>query len=720
MKIFTSIALSALIAAPAMAATFVPPTPDLSRMVARRSSTAGFKSTRHTSINGLNEKMFRGMDMRRAGAVEAPVYSPAVLGPSSSWGDLDGPDGKVWFYTIDIESDAIEHEYYTEYVSRHWTLNIFDEKMQPVATLQDDVHYTEGEKRTVLLEPLPILTNHYFNQDDKWEVAMSFGINFTPGHNHYRTLIYQIDGEKNEAGNDVSIYELDELISDVVRATGANGEEEYYMTLLHDHAYVPEEFDWEGISDSDKFWEAYTHQNVVFDVYKKTGAMESPQHILSKPIFYANFPGTQENSPVLSLTENGKAYMVFSYYKEPLFNPFYSWTEDFSQREENSLMIDVYELDEEATLLQTTEIPFAKNDEDLLAKYYSIGDLRYTKDVNFSDFNTNGKAAFYVTESRQKRGTESPDYFVYYVYNPDGSQRSKVFEGAENTLSVADLDGFEPQQLFVTYEYGEYIFNFVDLISCKKVASFSHLVEIDEDSDPDAMTANIDRVKIGKTYNYVSEMRMPIDVDDYTWMRILWLDKKGNFDHIDYVNLGPNVHYAMSYLDETVLKPNLYHSDDNMEYMMLVKRGVWNDELEAEEKIIEELLVAQAISEDYPDGRDILRLGENEFGPISNILPYTLAETPMLAVSYFNNNTNKYYCETYTLPLDVVTGVELPSITNDRVVYDGVNLAAAGHISVYNLQGIRVAAGNNHLDIRSLPAGIYIVKTDSGTTKIFK
>lgn len=716
---FYSVALALAAASLSFTASATNPVHDISSLKARSNSRTALRSDRQNRIAEITEKMYRADGQRRAGAVEADKYTPRTIGPTSTWGDIDGPSGQLWFYTLDIVSDAIEHEYYTEYVSRHWTLNIFDEHMQPVATLADDVHYTEGELRTVLLEPLPMLTNHYFNQDDKYEVAMSFGINFTPGHNHYRTLIYQIDGTKDEKGNDTPLYELDELIADVVTGTAANGETEYYMTVMHNNAYIPEEFDWDSISESEKFWKEVCAQNVVFDVLKKTESMERPQLILSKPVNYAQFPGTQENSPLISKTDNGKAYMIFSYYKEPFFDPYYSWTEDFTQREENSLVIDVYELNDTATLIQTTEIPFAKNDEELLAKYYSIGDLRYSRDINFHDFDTDGKAAFYVTEARQKRGTESPDYFVYYIYDDKGNQLKKVFEGAESHLALADLDGFEPQELFVTSEYGEYMFNFVDLVSCKTTASFSYLLELDEDSDPDGMTVNMDRVKVGNSYQYVDELRMPIDVDNYTWLRIVWLDNKGGYDHTDYVNMGLNVHYAMCYIDESVLNPNLYHSDDNPEYMMLIKRGIWNED-ETEEERVEELLVAQAISEEYPDGRDILKVTGNEFGPISNILPYTYTENPALTISFYNREQNKYYCESYALPLDKVSGITAPSVAQNGVSFDGNKVSADGRIDIYNIHGIRVANGNGKVNTANLPAGLYIVKTAQGATKIRK
>lgn len=719
MKIFTPIAMAglALIGSAISINAAMSMQPDFSKFAAKSKTNSGMNATRIEKIESLNSKMYPQKGMERGAAVEAGKYTPSVIGPTSTWGDLDGPDGKVWFYSLDIESDAIEHEYYTEYVSRFWTLHIFDETLKPIATLKDSVRYEEGEKRTVLLEPLPIITKNYFNDDDKYEVVMSFGINFTPGHNHYRSVVYQINGEKDELGNDKSLYALDELICDVAHVDTADGKEEIYMSMLYDNAYIPEEFNWADYYDTPEFWEHYCEQNAVFNIYGKAGESGKPELVLSRKVAYTNFPGTQESSPMITTTANGKAYAVFNYYKEPLFNPFYNNSEDFSQREENTLVIEVYELGESATLMQTTEIPFAKADDSLLAKYYSIGDFRYNQDINFNDFKTDGKAAFYVTEARQNRGEESPSSFSYFIYNPDGTKRATVFEGAESHASLSNIAGFEPQELFITTEYGEYIFNFVDLISCKKQAAFSYLLEIDEDSDPDGMTVNLDRVKVGNTYMYVDEMRMPIDVDDYTWLRVAWLDKKGNLDHIDYINMGMNVHYAMCYLNEAVLHPEFYHSDESQEYMMLIKRGK-TDEATGEEIRVEELLVAQPVSESYPDGRDILLLEENPHGALSNILPYTLGENPMLAVSYYNRDNGTYLCETYPLPLDKTTGITLPSLSEEKTEFNGNAVIGAGEIGIYNLQGIKVASGNDNVDTTQLPAGIYIMKSQTGAKKI--
>lgn len=707
MKIFTYLTLAGMfVSGTATMQSAVPAQlSDAGKFAAKSKTAAGLNSQRISRIESINSRIYGQTGRMRGAAIEAEQYTPTVLGPSSSWGDLDGPDGRIWFYSLDVKSDAIEHEYYTEYVSRAWTLTIFDEKLNPIATLKDDVRYEEGEKRTVLLEPLPVITRNYFNNDSRYEVVMSFGINFTPGHNHYRSLVYQIDGEKDENGNDKVVYQIDELISDVARGADEVGKEEIYMTIMNDRAYIPEEFDWNGISDKPDFWEAYCRQDAVFHVYKKTGEMDKPVEILSKSINYANLPGSQENSPLVSVSADGKAYLAFNYYKEPLFNPFYSWTEDFSQREENTLVVEIYELGEEARLIQTTEIPFSKGDEELLGRYFSIGEFRYSGDVNFTDYNTGGKAALFVTEGRQYRGEESPSEFAYYVYNPDGSRHATIFDGAESHMAMADLDGFEPQEMFVTTEYGEYIFNFVDLVSCKKAASFSYLLEVDEDSDPDGMTVNIDRVKTGNTYMYADEMRMPIDVDDYTWLRIAWLNKKGVFDHMDYVNMGANVHYAMSYIHESVLHPEVFHSDDAQEYMMLIKRGIFDDETGAEKRV-EELLIAQPVSDECPDGRDILHLGENPHGALSNILPYTFGSSPLLAVSYYNNQEGTYLCETYSLPLDDTSDIKLPEIVNANAGNEA-DFTAAG---IYNMQGMKVG---------SHPApGLYIVKTAVGVKKV--
>lgn len=719
MKLFTTLTIASFIASGIANAAVCAPDlrADIGKYVAKSKSASGMNARRMQWMEDMNARIYGHDAIKRGPAVEADKYSPAVLGPTSTWGDLDGPGGKTWFYALDIESDAIEHEYYTEYVSRFWTLSIFDENMNPVTTLKDKVRYEEGEKRTVLLEPLPIITKNYFNNDDKYEVLMSFGINFTPGHNHYRSIVYQIGGEKDEEGNDKMLYALDELIADVVTTTGADGKEEVYMTMMYDNAYIPEEFDWSEVSDKPDFWEAYCRQDAVFNIFKKTGDMERPQLILRKGIPYANSPGSQENSPLISTTANGKAYMAFSYYKEPLFNPFYSWTEDFSQREENSLMVEVYELGETAELIQTTEIPFAKANEDLLAKYYSVGDFRWSGDINFTDYDSNGLAALIVTEGRQNRGEESPSEFTYYIYNPDGTLRSTIFDGAESHKSMADLDGFEPQELFITTEYGEYIFNFVDLISCKKSASFSYLIEIDEDSDPDGMTVNIERVKQGNSYMYVDEMRMPIDVDDYTWMRIAWLDKKGNFDHMDYVNMGANVHYAMSYITEPALHPEVFHSDAAQEYMMLIKRGV-TDEATGQEIRVEELLIAQPVSDDYPDGRDILYLPAHQFGALSNIMPYTFGSNPRLAVTYYDRESNSYLCESYSLPLDQASGIMQPEIEKNTIADN--QIIANGVIGIYTLQGAKVATGAGKVDMNALPEGMYIVKSAGGVKKVVK
>lgn len=716
-KISTVAASAFLFAASAVASPFATAqNVDLTKFVYKGKKTENLlKSERLTSFEALTAK--DKSEMRKAEAFD-PKPEQSFTG-IDTFGDIDGPDNTVWFYTLSCEYDAIQHEWFTEYVFKSFVARIYDNNLQYVGEIKDKFEYHTDEVRAVYYDLLPVVTKNYFNSDDKYELIMGFVLNSTtPGINISRSLVYQIDGEKDAEGNDKVISTLPGLVSDVQDATPAGGPENFYFTFISEtpNTYNPDDPN----NTETSYWDELQNAKLVMDVYGKADDEGNLTKVMEYSFPIVQMPGNMETVPYcMSFMRGNEAMMLFQHYGDSFFNPYYSYDEDLSMREENSLVIDIYKLaDNKATLDQTTTIPF-KKDEAFSAQFYSVGNLTYSGDVDYNNYGDGTKAGFIVTR-QDKTSLASDDAATsYYVYNNDGTFRTTIFENAQTAQSLTDVPGFEPQMLFVDYNsLGEYQLNFIDMKSLRTIAKFSYAIPTEDYDEPELITTNLDRVAYGDSYAYVGEFRYPLDEDGHTILRLAWLDKSGKHMFTDEVDMGENVQFGQPLVSAYLLKPDVFHSDENREYMFLVKRGIGGTTLQ------EELMIAQVRNESNDWlGNTLLQLTpEDEKGKLSNITAYVSVDVPYLSVAYAG--TNGLTGDFYYLPLDKTNpaGIDkAPAAEASAISFDGTTVKAQGEtIVIYNLQGIKVAEGHETIDTTTLPTGAYIAKTSQGALKFIK
>lgn len=708
-----------------------------------------FKGTRHSAFSGPRQQKIKELnsllDGRKIGRkTDANQLKPTVaLSNIDDFGDIDGPNDETWFYSANYTFRAEKvNEYYTDMIMLEYKFDIYNATMDLVGTISDKVRYQDDEVRiagggSAGCQLTPVITKHFFNTDDKYEVLVGLSVNTkTPGINHYRNVVYSIGGEKEnlpvydpESGKTVNkdfdkpINVIYSSIGDVLDAS-RNGEEEYYMTIYDES--LPGDYEVpEGatVEEAGKiFWDALTKATISIKMLGKADKDGNLKeiHEFSFPLLCT--PGNQETSPFLmSFRKGNDVYFVTQRYKEIFWNPYYSPEEDMTMRESNALVVNLYKIvDGSAQLVKTSEIAFSKDsDADVLASFHSVGDLRYREDVNFGgfDFNKdNEMPAYYVTKNNYLVGEANT--FSYYLYDANGKKRKKIFEGAENNLSLSNIEGFEPQQLFIELMGTSYVFNMVDLISGNKV-SFPHMFDAGDPENLETLTFNIDRVAYGDSYCYVDELKHPIlgedENGDYVdFMRFEWIDKKGIHMHTHEVNMGPDVQYSQSYIVGDAIHPRVFDNDDNYEYMLLTKRGL------ADGGNQEELVISKAICEDYPYGKDLLVLKPSaEKGILNNIIPYVSSSRPMLSINW-KGYDGKYSQEMYFLPLGTShSAVEEIEVSGDATLtFDGTSLHAAGEqINVYNLHGVCVATGFETVSTKSLTAGMYIATAGENARK---
>lgn len=680
------------------------------------------KSSKKNILNKFYDKSQEISDVAKMSSLAAEEYKPDFELPfSDTYGDLDGPDGEIWYYTANLTYEYKQmNEYWTDYFLRHYVFTIYDNNGVEVGRIEDDMHYTDDEVRAVYIDLLPVVTKNFFNDDNAYEIAVGLAINTTtPGKNHYRTVAYTLGGEKDGNGNNTIIATIPEMVADVLDLSNG-GEERYMMAIVNSNLDITEG---EGKEETaEEFWNrqmSYENEVVVFD---KVDSQNNIHEVLRNSTKLHCLPGEQENTPsFMSMTNQYGGFYVFSKYKESLYNPYNSPSDpDMSQRENNTLVIEMYKFDGQKFVpYQTTEYPFVKdNAENVIASYYSIGNFRYNGDVLF---NNDGSADFYMTKQNKLVGNDESYVNSYYLVKADGKLDRTIFESCAYTQMFSSVKGYPEQCLFITYD-NDYVFHFVDLPEAKEVGSMTNMFMIDDFSDPEYLLANCDRTAYGDSYRYAFEMSMPDEDESGLKMRVAWFDNKLKFIDYDYVNMGKDIRYATLYLDGAVMQPDFYYKDKagNREYMILLKR-------DTPAGIEEQLLVAQAQSEDFPDGKDIILLTpDSEKGILSSIIAYSLAAEPHLNISYRKTeiiNTkakDSLSLEVYKMPFgsDETGGVE-DIIVGNGINFDGSVISAAGEINIYNLCGLKVASALNSLSADGLTSGVYIVTAAGETRKIF-
>lgn len=695
---------------------------DLSRFAyksARGSEKKAFSPERMAKINSINSMLARGS--------QEGFYPEVTFSSDGRIGDIDGPNNELWFYTSSMVYKYIPHEYYVEEVLLEYKFDVYNASGDLVGTIHDKMRYEENEVRVVECSLVPMVSQKFFNDDDKYELMVGLGVNRTKVYadgttewmpNSYRSMVYSLGGEKetleveDSKGKivtkdfDKPVYRMEGSLGDVLDAS-VDGKEEIYLTFYEES--LPEYSDDDIISGeggptvSDSFWENLTASHITLRVRGKVDADGNMPEIMSTEIPLLSMPGDQEDTPFMMSFRNGdESYYLTQYYKDIFYNKYDSPTDDLTMKEHNSLMIDLYKISGGTmTKVSTTEVPFVKDSKDrLLFSFYSVGDFRYSEDINF---NEDGEPTFFVTKNNHF-ADEHAEY-SYYHYGKDGKKLNDIFENAQSNMPMTNIDGMEPQQMFVTEGNAEYIFHFVDLLSGVERAAFSCYLETDPDSDPDMMTANIDRTKIGDTYQYAVEMRTPtVDENDNSLMRIGWLDANGQFLKMDEVNMGQYVVYAQCYIDGYCLQKDFFLKDEPNEYMMLIKRGIDANTLR------EDLLIGQALNPNAPEGRDVLFLTEDNRGALNSINPYTSLENPMVHVYYYNQNTGKMALDIYYLPFDASGIAEIGTDTSaSDLSYDGTTVKAPGsEISIFDIQGKLLRKGIGSVMVSDLGAGVYV------------
>lgn len=701
---------------------------DLAKFRYQIDSKSVFHNNHAKETARLNNLIFSSKEPNRK--AEAAYPSPTVSLPSANEvGNIDGPNNQTWYYVGNMTYEEIpphDDVAYTDRILQDYTFTIYDENMKEIGVIKDKMDYGKNEVRTVLCEITPVVTRNFFNTDDRLEFMVALGVNQVDTlangvvnyNNNYRTLIYQLEEKDSEGYNKpVAIY--DDLVGDVVEGPAQGDSDNFYMTFMTD-LFEPE-------GDPSEFWNFLLGQKVGIEVFSKAVDDKGPRKIFERVIPLIQFPGDQQDVPVMISTRRGDdVVFLIQEYELPLYNQYNDpLNDDMTQREGNHLIINLYTASPTGLdLFSTTKIPVvldpmndAEGKPTALFSYFSVGNLGYSNDILFDAPGASAdKPDFIVTRGNYQRSTDSI-VNSFFTYKNDGSLKNTLCIYAAGTREMGDIPGHEPQTMFVTSDQFGYVYNFVDLYSAKTVCAVDANYYYDDDSEPELMTANCARTPVGDSYQYVFELRYPlVDDDENDIMRFMVVNPDGSFNRIENVNMGHNVVYAQSFLSTAALAPHAYSASDGSAFMLLIKRGQEGG------GSVEELMVADAVSEQYPEGNTLLLLGPDEKGALASIVPeFAYGTMPgRLFVYYYDNDTDKYTLDIYQLPLNGDTGVNDIQGCPEEISLEGSMIMAEGEILVYAIDGKLMAKGADKVEFASLPSGVYVVKAAGKSFKIAK
>ena len=556
--------------------------------------------------------------------------SPTQLPTADISSYVDGPNGETYYYTMEYDKDLVEHEYYTETLIKGYTITLYDPTFQVVGCIQDSIQLADNELKVASAQVGSLLTKKFFNYDNNLEVMVAISCNTAAYVNTYKTVVYSVNAGTvtTEKLTTVDGY----YVSGVDTATDQWAEHWYLTFLTEDDTETP------------MVGEVVNVMDYHFKTYKYAGYGGMGDPVLDVRIPQIAVPG--ENAvPFLSTAYEGVPYFAVNRMKYCWFeNPFDY--ENENPTADNELIVDIYApasaWSSTVEKYSTTTIKSNTTVDDRYFLY--LGAFGYDADLSFGKYSDDGLPSLIISTEHYLTASDGYNY-DFDVYTPaakgeeaEGEWKLNLIKRTEGGTFLNDIDGEDPQVMFVMVQNDGYRFDFVDELTGELQHSIPYELE-----QGLYFTNSAERVAKGDGYYYaVAQTHGASDDEGNVFTHIAYVNTDATIDHVDKLNMGKNVDYASVYIARDAFNPYIFNLDDNLEYMVLVKR---KDSPTAASNH-EELLV---LSND-PEKEPLMQLLPDEsLGQLATILYSNLdGKKPSLVVLY--NNNYRYTLTAYDLP----------------------------------------------------------------------
>lgn len=569
---------------------------------------------------------------------------------TGSWNVLNGPDGKTWFYTQEMDYG------YTES-----TITIYDEYCKELGSVKVKPEFGEGVETNVI-EPFGTVTTHFFDNDPSTIEIMVYthGIRRaeeggTP-EQHSEIFAVSLNGDKvwsTKTANDAEFY------------TDGKG---YDRLLVHEsgvimpqlaHNFKPQDVfhimsaakDGNGIKEDASFFAA----SELF--YYGEG-----------PIFNIHFV---DNHPYYSMPHFEKLYATLG--KADEYGQIAN--EDITVTPDNHFIVELFDglsYEKVANLSVSTDAPEGCPYRVQAFNMFSNNDLSKGK------FSNDGKFNFVITN--YDYSIELDDNLKSFVtYDEEGKIVAEICDSVVTHRRLADIEGMEEQYMFVRFSNGQQEMVMRDVPSCEEIAWFGAVAG----SATEGMmqtSSYVDRYPVDNSYQYCMGMTQgDYDKDRNVVTYYGWFGTDGELDHWVKSSLSPGVQNFIPLVTGESLDPHAIYSDDQHEYLQIVK------------EMTDKGYIEDAIYITNDEGKTLQTFrGSEELGSLYQATVFKNGNENFFLVSYagydYINDHSLYTMHLYALPFDGKHGGE--TVIKGDVNGDGVvNVFDVVAVSDYILNG---------------------------------
>lgn len=536
--------------------------------------------------------------------------------PATTWGILNTQDGEEWMYTINYNYYVPADNPYDSTIESA-EVTVYDPNFQVVKTFIANFELGENETRINQVELAPTLSKKFFNVDNNYEVMLYVHATTEDYTGHDYTQIYSL-------GSGEHLTTLEGYNVGVTDNSPDAWSENYIMAFMREDINITDDGDMDYL--------------MHFDIYGKAGYGGGSQLLHTFDVDYELFSGAGNYAlPLLMNNHDNKMYYALPRYEKPFFAG--PMTEEITP--DNNFIIELF--DENFQLVKTTTIPMELEDGALFS-FPGMGELMGNADLDFDLFSDGIEPMYIIGNENYIPGA---DEFItsLYVYDTNGNLVNKIVSNCDDYISMTGVKGYNPQWCFYFADEttgGEY--HFIDLPSCNVSARIPVILA------NNVVSNELDRVPVGDGYQYAASLAYgDVDASGNTFHSIAWFNPDGSHNHTDEITLGTDIALAMPYVAGYVLDPYLLNTDENVEYMFLVKEYV-DPGISSETK--EYLRV-------YSNNKMILNIGPNEdTGEILRSIFFINAgkKNPKLVIAYYGDEG--FTLHSLTLPLSKFAGGE--------------------------------------------------------------
>lgn len=470
---------------------------------------------------------------------------------------LDGPNNETWYYVGDYVKENGKD-------ISGFSIDIYDASWNKVGTIRDDITLAENETRVSEVSIGPAVTQKFFNYDTNYEVMVSVAVNTTEYVNNTYTRVYSIT-QLGDKAKSTCLKTFEGYYISAVDAAKDAWSENYYITFLTEED--TETPDINGVINVSDY---------RFVTYKKADYGGNHAVVLDCRIPMLTLPGA-DAVPFLATVVDGVPYFTtnelkYSWYLDP-----YDYDVD-TPTPDNELVVKIYAPKDgwsnEATLYSTTRFPLGATDNNYQFLY--VGTFQYNGDVDMSR-NADGTPSICLTRAHSHQGGDTYTY-DYEVYDgakkgEDGAGTLKytIATGVDGGYFMSDVDGFDPQVMFLVNEDGLYTFQFVNIMTGEVEQTIAQ--NFNDGNPKYSMNTQVDRIAHKGSYLYVVPQTTGFtgkDGKDHVY--IVFASPEGDVVSVDELNMGTGVEYATIFSDASAFNPYLFNLDTDREYMVLIKR----------------------------------------------------------------------------------------------------------------------------------------------------